>query len=80
MVERRRFLEDVTGKALSDSTIGRLLRRMGFSPKKRSVGALERDEWLRAAWRFTLAAQVGCVIELPRAGGEVTDRPAVAPS
>lgn len=25
MVERRRFLEDVTGKALSDSTIGRLL-------------------------------------------------------
>jgi transposase len=33
MVERRRFLEDVTGKALSDSTIGRLLRRMGFSPK-----------------------------------------------
>jgi transposase len=62
MVERRRFLEDVTGKALSDSTIGRLLRRMGFSPKKRSVGALERDEWLRAAWRFTLAAQIGCVI------------------
>jgi hypothetical protein len=44
MVEGRRFLEDVTGKALSDSTIGRLLRRMGFSPKKRSVGALERDE------------------------------------
>ena len=33
IVERRRFLEDVTGKALSDSTIGRLLRRMGFSPK-----------------------------------------------
>ena len=33
MVERRRFLEGVTGKALSDSTIGRLLRRMGFSPK-----------------------------------------------
>ncbi len=33
IVERRRFLERVTGKALSDSTVGRLLRRMGFSPK-----------------------------------------------
>jgi transposase len=33
IVERRRFLEHVTGKALSDSTVGRLLRRMGFSPK-----------------------------------------------
>ena len=33
IVERRRFLERVTGTALSDSTVGRLLRRMGFSPK-----------------------------------------------
>ena len=33
IVERRRFLERVTGKFLSDSTVGRLLRRMGFSPK-----------------------------------------------
>jgi transposase len=33
IVQRRRFLELVTGKALSDSTVGRLLRRMGFSPK-----------------------------------------------
>ena len=35
------------------------------------MGALERDEWLRAAWRFTLAAQIGCVIELLRAGGKL---------
>ena len=31
--ERRRFLEYATGKALSDSTVGRLLKRMGFSQK-----------------------------------------------
>ena len=33
IVERRRFLKHMTGKAMSDSTVGRLLRRMGFSPK-----------------------------------------------
>ena len=31
--ERRRFLEHTTGKVLSDSTILRLLKRMGFSQK-----------------------------------------------
>ena len=29
-----------------------------MEPKKRSVGASERDEWLRAAWRVMVAAQV----------------------
>jgi transposase len=32
--ERRLFLERTTGKALSDSTIRRLLKKMGFSRKK----------------------------------------------
>jgi transposase len=31
--ERRRFLEHTTGKALSDSSVLRLLKRMGFSQK-----------------------------------------------
>src|SRR5215212_4249545 len=31
--ERPRFLEHTTGKALSDSTVLRLLKRMGFSQK-----------------------------------------------
>jgi transposase len=31
--DRRRFLQSVTGKVLSDSTVGRLLKRMGFSQK-----------------------------------------------
>ena len=30
----------------------------GFQPKKRSVGAMERDEWLRAAWRVMVAEEV----------------------
>ena len=33
VAERRRFLEQLTGKALSDSTIRRLLKRLGFSQK-----------------------------------------------
>ena len=31
--ERRRFLQSTTGKILSDSTVGRRLKRMGFSQK-----------------------------------------------
>ena len=31
--ERRRYLEHTTGKALSDSTVKRLLKRLGFSRK-----------------------------------------------
>src|SRR5215212_10122687 len=37
--KRRRFLEHATGKALSDSTVGRLLKRMGFSQKTEHGGA-----------------------------------------
>src|SRR5918998_1294677 len=48
--ERREFLQKVAGVKVSESTVCRLLKRMGFSRKKRSVGAAERDEWLRAAW------------------------------
>ena len=36
--ERRHFLEHATGKALSDSTVGRLLKRMGFSQKSGAWG------------------------------------------
>jgi transposase len=36
--ERRCFLEHATGKALSDSTVGRLLKRMGFSQKNGAWG------------------------------------------
>ena len=36
--ERRRFLEHATAKTLSDSTVGRLLKRMGFSQKNGAWG------------------------------------------
>ena len=34
VAERRRFLEHLTGKPLSNSTVRRLLKRLGFSRKK----------------------------------------------
>lgn len=36
--ERRRFLEHTTGKALSDSSVKRLLKRLGFSRKNELWG------------------------------------------
>jgi transposase len=36
--ERRRFLGHITGRNLSDSTVRRLLKRMGFSRKKELWG------------------------------------------
>ena len=36
--ERRRFLEHITGQSLSDSTVGRRLKRMGFSQKNGAWG------------------------------------------
>jgi transposase len=38
VAQRRHFLEHMTGKALSDSTIRRLLGRMGFSQKNGAWG------------------------------------------
>jgi transposase len=49
--ERREFLQKAAGVRVSESTVSRMLRRLGWSRKKRSVGASERDEFLRAAWR-----------------------------
>jgi transposase len=36
--KRRRFLEHITGESLSDSTVGRMLKRMGFSQKNGAWG------------------------------------------
>jgi transposase len=36
--QRRRFLEHITGKDLSDSTVRRLMKRLGFSQKNRVWG------------------------------------------
>src|SRR5215216_6587524 len=54
--QRREYLRTVCGVEVSDSTLSRMLGRMGWSRKKRSVGASERDVWLRAAWRVMVAS------------------------
>ena len=38
IAERRRFLENLTGNSLSEPTLRRLLKRMGFSLKKKDCG------------------------------------------
>src|SRR3712207_967974 len=38
ITQRRHFLQSIMGKALSDSTVGRLLRRMGCSRKNGAWG------------------------------------------
>jgi hypothetical protein len=44
--------KEMVGVSVSESTLSRSLRKMGFVPnERRSVGASERDEFLRAAWR-----------------------------
>jgi transposase len=55
IAERISFLQSITGERLSYSTIRRLCQAPGMEQKKRSVGAAQRDEFLRAAWRVTLA-------------------------
>src|SRR5215213_3427763 len=42
----------------TDETTQKLQEEDGLQPKKRTVGALERDEWLRAAWRVALASKI----------------------
>lgn len=55
--ERCAFLERAAGVRVSESTISRMLRRLGWS-RKRSLAARERDEFLRAAWRLLFAERV----------------------
>ena len=59
--QRREYLQRVAaGLKVSDSTVSRMLKRMGWSRKKdRWVPARERDEWLRAAWRVMIASEAG---------------------
>ena len=52
--ERAEFLRKLLGVKVSKSTICRMIKRMGYT-RKRSMGASESDEWLRAAWRAMLS-------------------------
>jgi hypothetical protein len=54
--QRREYLQEIARVKVSGSTLSRMLRRM--EQKKRSVGASERDEFLRAAWRTLVAGGI----------------------
>ncbi|HZG61928.1 MAG TPA: helix-turn-helix domain-containing protein [Rubrobacteraceae bacterium] len=54
---RREFLGCVAGVSVSDSTVSRMLGGLGRS-RKRSAGAGERDEFLRAAWRTLVVGAI----------------------
>jgi transposase len=43
--------EQATGVRVSTSTMSRAIRRLGWTRKKKAVGATDRDEEERAAWR-----------------------------
>src|SRR3712207_5768389 len=73
--QRRRFLEHITATTLSDSTVRRLTyEEDGLLSKKRtSVGALERDEFLRSAWRVKIGRAHVCVaVVAGRTGTQMT--------
>lgn len=56
--ERRAFLEKVASVGVSEPTVSWMLRRQGWIRNKMSVGASERDEFLRAAWRALVAREI----------------------
>ncbi len=47
----RRLIRDQFGVALSDVSVGRLLRRLGFSPQRPMYRAWQQDAELVEAWR-----------------------------
>jgi transposase len=55
-------------------------RTDGVDPKKRSVGASERDEWLRAAWRVMVAGRIdaGCFVFVDECGAHTSLAPLYA--
>jgi transposase len=58
LVQRCTYLLKMTGISVGISTLWRTLKRMGYSHKKRSVGASERDQFDRAAWKVLVADRI----------------------
>lgn len=56
--QRCSFLMGLTGISLGISTLWRTLKRLGYTHKKRSVEASEREEFDRAAWKVLVADQI----------------------
>lgn len=45
------FWEQTSGVRVSTTTMSRVIRRLGWTRKKKTIGATERNEEARAAWR-----------------------------
>jgi transposase len=56
--ERCECVEAISGVSVSRSTMCRTIARIGSTRKKGGRTATERDEFLRAAWRSMVAAEV----------------------
>jgi transposase len=58
LAQRCIYLLEMTGIRVGISTLWRALKRLGYSHKRRSVGAAERDEFDRATWQVLVADQI----------------------
>jgi transposase len=58
LAQRCTYLLQITGIRVGISTLWRAMKRLGYSYKKTSVGAVERDEFQRAAWQVMVADQI----------------------
>lgn len=58
LAQRCSYLMELAGVSIGVSTLWRTLKRLGYSHKKRSVEASERDEFDRAAWKVLVVDQI----------------------
>jgi hypothetical protein len=57
--KRADLLCELLGVRVSKSTICPMVGHLGYTTQKRSLGATQRDEWLRgAAWRVSVARTI----------------------
>ena len=56
--ERRRYLERMTGESMSDSTLRRLVRRLGHSRKKIRARLRARGSSSRAPWPVMVCGEL----------------------
>jgi transposase len=57
LTNRREYLKKVAGVTVSESTLSRVIRQMSFD-RKRTLGASEQDEFLRAAFRVMVISSI----------------------
>ena len=58
LAQRCSYLLELTGLSIGVSTLWQYLRGLGYTHKKRSIEASERNEFDRAAWRVLVADEI----------------------